>query len=80
MDPHDLVIDTLTTTTGELLGELGVSKLELLAALVDFTAAVALIVGGEKGLEASIQRMATCLQEWRAGVFPAPSGFSTLIQ
>ena len=69
MEPYDAVIDMFTTAT-QALGEMGVSKQELLPALLDFTAAVALILAGEEGLEASTQRMADRLDDWRNGTFP----------
>lgn len=69
MESYDAVIHMLTIAT-EAVGQLGVSKEELLPALLDFAAAVALIVAGEEGLEASTQRMARRLEDWRNGVFP----------
>jgi hypothetical protein len=75
MDTHNLVIQIMTD--GLLtVGENNISREEMLPALVDFTAAVALILGGELGLLAVVSRMEARLGHWKAGEFPAPDSCS----
>jgi hypothetical protein len=75
MDTHNRVIDIMTEGL-RTVGKNNITKEEMLPALVDFTAAVALILGGEIGLLAVIGRMEARLGHWKAGEFPAPDSCS----
>lgn len=79
MERYEAVIDMLKAAT-EALGELGVSKQELLPPLLDFAAVAALVVAGEGGLQASIHRMENHLEAWRNRTILYEGDSSTLIQ
>ena len=69
-DHYDRVIDIMTAAAARV-GNHDIPLQEFLPALVDFTAAVGLAVGGEEGLQAFIARMQDRIKDWRAGTFPA---------
>jgi hypothetical protein len=68
MDEHgrviDIMIDAMQTVAKEKI-----PKQDMLPALIDFTAMVALIVAGEERLRAVITRLAGRIEDWRAGSF-----------
>jgi len=71
MDEYDRVFDVMTNTV-KSLGTEGLSKQDILPALVDFVTAFGLIVGKEPGARAIIARIEGRIEDWHAGRFPSP--------
>ena len=67
-DSHGRAFDILT---GALrgMGTEGITKQDSLPALIDFTVAVALILGSEAAAEAVIVRIRDRIADWQAGNF-----------
>lgn len=65
-------IDILTDAL-QAMGEEGITKQGALPVLIDFTTAIALIMGGEDFAEAAIVRIRDRVAEWKAGNFPPHS-------
>ena len=71
MDEYDCVFEVMTNTV-ESLGKEGLSKQDILPALVDFVTAFGLIIGKEPDARAIIARIEGRIEDWKAGRFPAP--------
>lgn len=63
----DLLSDALKTA-----GDRGLIKEDVVPAVVDFAAAIAIMVGGEQGVELAVERLQSRLVDWKDGTFPAP--------
>jgi hypothetical protein len=61
------------TNAVESLGKEGLSKEDILPALVDFVTAFGLIAGKEPGARAIITRIDGRIEDWKAGRFPGPT-------
>jgi len=70
-DPHGHLIDLLTEAL-QRAGREGVTKQDVLPAVADFLASLALIMAGEDGMRAVITRLEGRIDDWKAGRFPAP--------
>jgi hypothetical protein len=70
-DAHRRLIDLLTDAL-QTAGQEGVSKQDVLPAVADFLASLALIMAGEEGARAVITRLEGRIEDWKAGIFPAP--------
>jgi hypothetical protein len=77
MDEYDRVFDILTEAMKTMAAE-QISKEGMLPAVIDFTIAIALMVGGEAGGRAAIARMEGRIGDWLAGRFPAPNRKTTI--
>jgi hypothetical protein len=75
-DGYNCVIGMLTGVARKA-GKIGIGLEEYLPALIDYTAAVALIIGDEEGLQAFMTRMQSRIDEWRAGTFPSLASLKT---
>ena len=69
MDDYNIEFDILTKALAEM-GANGITRQEIIPALVDFTAATAIAMAGEQGIEACITRLRERIQDFRAGTFP----------
>jgi hypothetical protein len=69
-DPHGHLIDLLTEAL-QRAGREGVTKQDVLPAVADFLASLALITAGEAGMRAVITRLEGRIDDWKAGRFPA---------
>jgi hypothetical protein len=67
-DEYDLVICMLTEVARKA-AKIGIGLEDYVPALIDYTAAVALAIGGEEALQAFITRMQTRIDDWRARNF-----------
>lgn len=67
---HGRAFDILTEAL-QSMGTEGITKQDAIPALVDFTTAVALILGGEAAAEAMIIRIRNRVADWKAGTFPS---------
>ena len=74
-DNYDHVLDVLIEAVREL-GEVGMTRQDVLPALVDFVAAVGLILGEEEGARAVLARIERRISEWQSGQFPRPEGMN----
>lgn len=61
---------TILTDAMATLGRHGITKQELLPNLVDFTAMVAIALGGEDAVKACIMRLGDRINDFHAGKFP----------
>ena len=68
---HRRLIDILTRAL-QSAGKEGITKQDVLPAVVDFLASLALIMAGEAGARAVITRLEGRIEDWKAGTFPAP--------
>jgi hypothetical protein len=68
---HGRLIDLLTEAS-QRAGKEGVTKQDVLPAVADFLASLALIMAGEEGTRAVITRLEQRIEDWKAGTFPAP--------
>jgi hypothetical protein len=66
------VFDILTDAL-KLIGGNGMTKQDVLPALIDFVTAVSLIVGAEPAARAMITRIDNRIADWKAGTFPTPT-------
>ena len=69
MDDHNISFDILTDAV-QTMGANGITKTEVLLLLVDFTASVAVVLGGEEAIRACILRMGDRIKDYREGTFP----------
>jgi hypothetical protein len=69
MDEYTIEFDILTKAIAEM-GANGITRQEVLPALVDFTAAIAIALAGEEAIEACITRLRQRIKDFRAGIFP----------
>jgi hypothetical protein len=68
-DDYNVSFDILTDAI-KRMGENGITKTDLLPMLVDFTATIAVAVGGEEAIKACIIRMIDRIKDLNAGKFP----------
>jgi hypothetical protein len=59
--------------TGRTAGKEGITKQDVLPAVADVLASLALIIAGEDGTRAAIKRLEGRIEDWKAGTFPAPA-------
>jgi hypothetical protein len=70
-EAHGRLIDILTEAL-QRAGEGGITKQDVLPAVADFLASLALIMAGEEGARAVIIRIQGRIEDWKAGTFPTP--------
>jgi hypothetical protein len=68
-DDNNISFDILTDAIKKM-GEHGVTKTDVLPTLVDFTATIAVALGGEEAIKACIIRMIDRIKDLNAGTFP----------
>ena len=69
-DAHGRLIDILTEALQQA-GSEGITRQDVLPALIDFTVSIALIMAGEEGARAALTRIEGRIEDWKAGRFPA---------
>ena len=70
LGPHENIgFDILTVAIREM-GEAGMTRTHILPSLIDFTAAVAIAMGGEEVLRACVVRISDRIDDFREGTFP----------
>jgi hypothetical protein len=68
-DEYNNGFDILTEAV-QRMGEEGITKEDVLPSLIDFTAAVAIAIGGEEAIRACITRLGDRIKDFHAGTFP----------
>ena len=66
---YDISFDILTEAL-QKMGAQGITRQEVLPSLVDFTASVAIALGGEEAVRACIIRLGDRIKDYREGNFP----------
>jgi len=69
-DDYSISFDILTDAIREM-GEQGVTKSDVLPTLLDFTATIAVALGGEEALKACVIRLIDRIKDLNEGTFPA---------
>jgi hypothetical protein len=75
MNGYDRVLEIMSEALETVAAE-GISKQDMLPAVIDFVTALALIVGKEPAARAVITRMEGRIRDWKAGTFPATDAVS----
>jgi hypothetical protein len=70
MDGYEKAFDMMTATV-KSMGDQGISRDDLIPALVDLVAALGLIMDGEAGANAIIAHIQKRIEDWKAGRFPS---------
>jgi hypothetical protein len=68
-DYNNIGFDILTEAV-QRMGAEGITKNDILPSLIDFTASVAIALGGEEAIQACIIRLGDRLKDFHAGTFP----------
>jgi hypothetical protein len=69
-DDYNIGFDILTEAVRRM-GE-GITQSDVLPSLIDFTATVAIALGGEEAVRACIIRLGDRINDYHAGIFPVP--------
>jgi hypothetical protein len=70
MNHYDACVEILINAFERMARERVITKSEILPRLVDFTASLAITLGGEDAVKACILRMGRCIENYHAGTFP----------
>jgi hypothetical protein len=72
-DDYNIAFDILTKAI-QKMGEQGITRSDVLPSLVDFTATIAVALGGEDAIKACILRLGDRIKDLHAGTFPVTKG------
>ena len=76
MNEYDACALILTDALEKMAKEGLITKSEILPTLVDFTATIAISLGGPEAVKACAIRFGDCLESYRNGTFPVDSSGS----